>query len=734
MSKLYVPIIIGAFLCVTGIAEENVSADAGKSAEQWRESLLKHRGQPDPELKKLELGCTMRVAFSNGGDGRHSVMKNYPEYKEYKKHYLKWLESEGRELTRKWRSGSLEAENKKYIPILTAEYLYAAAEGEVKAQFKKQKGGQTQKLNSLSAEDRDCMNYFLQLKKNAPALMTKGYMGEPLTQADIETLHAFAIWMEMSVRSPHHLPHHFGLTRHKNTPDMKGFPVGVDAPDFMLPKLETVLKRPEYSNEFSKDYAVFLRKESLEYFFDLFSRYEPSAGEFNLQPKAYAIRKGERPDDYIRLSSFEGKKPVVVVTVRNTDGWWYRFACQEIKALHHAYRDRVEFLYVQTTYSDPTAGAVEYFGPLAGKHVCLVQPWKAETLAREAKLHWMDEPWYYIPTLIDDVGATARNSYMAYGGDAHFSIIDIDGKIAYDSTTAMFKKLNKGYNAGTLWANLMETELIKILDHGGKFIPNTDALDQKGADFLKLERELAAFPRMPATLRKATAVSVNDNILTVKATLGGKEKLIKIKTTPFARIEEGVRLGGRSTYQRAALKDIQPGSPLEILLWQDSVSGEIETQRQVNRGTFRETVYAISGLENNSIENPRRITVGNVYAKEYVWLTGRVSAFDAQTRKLTVKAATLRPEDLIGYTFWKEHEGAVSLQKRSSLYLPLVKKWIEESGSTYHFIIDDGVDIFVNGRLAGQEEIKKADKVSLYYRPDRDVHTVIYPDIMRLSR
>ncbi len=704
-------------------------AEEGKTSEAWREIIMKERGQPDKELYKLELGCAMRVAFSGGGDGRSKVMKNHPEYKKYKKQYLNWLKSTGNELTKKWRSNTLEAKNQKYIPIIKAEYIYSAKSGDVRKRFKKQKGNRNKKLQALSKEDQECMNYLREHSSKSKAVLIKGYSGKLLTKSDIEDLHEFAMNLEMSVRCPEHLPFQLGLTSQKRGPDMKGFSVGVEAPDFMLPKFETVLKRSEYSNEDTKDYAVFFRKECLEYFFDLFNAYEPAIGKSKLKPKEYKVKVGENKNDYVRLSSFKGKKPVVLITVRNTDGWWYRFGTKDIQALYNTYKDKVEFIYVMMTYSDPTSEVIEFFGSKTGKKICIVHPWKPELLAREAKLHWMEFPHYYIPTLIDNIGGTVRNSYLSYGGDAHFNIIDIDGKIAYDSTTAMFKKINDGYNAGTLWSNLMETQLIEILNNKGKYIPNNEGLKRGEKEFLKSEREVAKFTRLPATLKNAKVISVEKNILTVKVKLVGGEREIKITTSPFTRIEE---LYERKTFKQISLESLKVGSKIDILLWQDSVSGKIETKIKKNKGTLRETIYTITKLENNIIENPRRITIGKVWKESRIWLSGNVSNFDSKKRKLTVDLIKMTPENFIGYKFWKEYEGNVHKEENIKMSLSIIEKWIE--GKKYTFVIDDGVDIFLNGRLSNLQDIKTNDKISLFYRLERDSNPIIYPDIIRLSR
>lgn len=252
------------------------------------------------------------------------------------------------------------------------------------------------------------------------------------------------------------------------------FDPGDEAPDFAIPRLE-VLEKTIEGKEFM----------STKEYFERFT-FKASHAE-----ALYEI-PDELPDDHpdkqiqcekVRLSSFRGKKPVVLLFTSFTCP-----ACSKMRGFERLYKehgDRVQFFFVYIREGG-------HWGRLdlaLGKG--LVQ-WPGKDKIRSVKEDISHKPWrpynYHerialakatieelgttMPVLIDDLLSTASQAYYAWPDRA--CLIDIDGKIAFHGDP--YQRKERG---GWFAVEPVEEAIVAILANEGRFVPaeKTDAED-----------------------------------------------------------------------------------------------------------------------------------------------------------------------------------------------------------------------------------------------------------------
>jgi len=261
-------------------------------------------------------------------------------------------------------------------------------------------------------------------------LLRKGYLGGSFTQAEVDALRLYAMWVDTRCCGDGVLPFHLGLTERWPS---RHPPLGEPAPDFTLLRVEAALRSPAYSDLNPHDPTDVLRPIILAEFLLLMQGYEPaggSAGRPLVKPRPIVVPRG-READYVTLSSFRGKKPVLLVLANPTDAWtWHWRLAPMFEPLRQAYKHRIEFFFINTTVHDTRMPVRDYFGPDPGRHDA-VHDLTLEQRARTCKMFYMTWPHFTTPYLLDDVSQRTRNAYHDQGGGAYVVLVDLDGRVAY---------------------------------------------------------------------------------------------------------------------------------------------------------------------------------------------------------------------------------------------------------------------------------------------------------------
>jgi hypothetical protein len=273
---------------------------------------------------------------------------------------------------------------------------------------------------------------------------------------------------------------------------------------------------------------------------------------------------------------------------------------------------------------------------------------------------------------------------------------------------------------------------------------------------------------MPANrrvrLHAAEVVSVDaaKQQLTVRGDGIGRGGLIEIQLTPFARVcRDEVPI---------ELDDLRPGETVAVDFRADDYLDprsaqvtELEApsygtwRRQYARGDQRMEITllgrygwmrrrwyvdrlskaepipgrSVRVLDGSQVERPGSEPV-------VMWLSGRVTGVDADTRMITIRRTPIDPGAAKGYAFYQEltrNGRNVALTETARVRLREVERWLDTKQSTVTVLSDDAVDYCLNGEFgSGFTSIAVGDCVGIRYYPSHQPEDVIIPHTIRISK
>ncbi len=134
-----------------------------------------------PELRTIQHGARLRVTHHPDSEGSLST-----EDQKCLAHFLKFMETRGDAMIRKWRNGEqLAPEEEQYFTILKAMYLWRGWRLNQKGMWQLDPKGEKKEL---SPDQQDCFRYHAQVVQRGTEALKKGYRGGKLTAQDIEDL------------------------------------------------------------------------------------------------------------------------------------------------------------------------------------------------------------------------------------------------------------------------------------------------------------------------------------------------------------------------------------------------------------------------------------------------------------------------------------------------------------------------------------------------------------------
>ena len=424
-----------------------------KSPAEWLEIIRSAPEGPssnDHELARLELG-TMMIA------DRWKQESMTEEQLDTFKKIQAFMNGRGKIILDKWLANKpLAPEEKKYFWVVKAIYM---AEGK--------RGLSRLSERAVCKPETPAQRYTYTASRLGWELLAKGYRGESLTAEDIEGLREFHMWCCMKHGRLPFLPYCVGLSRTTR------YRAGDDFPDFKFKTLESALADPDYSDAGppEPDYTGCLKPKGIKRFLVMFQGYalrKHAAGDEWCYPisalPGFAVGK----KGYIQLSSFRGKKPVVLISTDLKDVYCRRWlACLE--PLYQAYKDKVEFLIVNVAFDDWWYLTTPFGTKVDSYYLTYKES------ARAAKEGYMRKPNVSVPCVLDDNASSFRNTLATAGGGGDFVILDINGKVVYENPGERwpgFGVPGRHSHGEILWLNELETELQALLRNGGQFDTN----------------------------------------------------------------------------------------------------------------------------------------------------------------------------------------------------------------------------------------------------------------------
>ena len=678
-------------------------------------------------LNFLTLGASMNYMYEGdedgriGGDGRSRMISLSSEYYSAHTNYLAWKNDNIYRLIGDWTNNTLSTHDQQYIRIIQADFLYRA-----------------QKNRFHDIDSVQCEQYFTDVAHAGETAMKKGYRGETLTSNDWEDLKVYRLQDDIQNVGTENLPYMLNMTYAPNQSGAKLFDIGMASPKFRLPKLETVLKRANYNNGVRVDPAYAFYERGTNRYGKLFSGYTTNnAAPYDVTHGEVIIPPGETSNDFVEIGVARDK-PMVVIPVQLSDGYWFNFNAHDVIPIYNAYKDVADFYFIHLQYHDVSAALTEFFGDNAGKWVTVMDMETSEELAAEAKNVWMRYPWFAVPTIVDVEGSIARNAFVTQGGDSLYFIIDKNGKIAYDGKMYInnnYKPYAEDFSGGTAWANLMERELLKVLDNNGEFVPTNVT------DWTDFEVGATKADRRTCRLTDATVVSVDltSNIVVVSKNIGGSDKQFSIEIGTNTRISNKEDICDLSAFA--------PGDTITVKFWEDTYPSvtcspnynytTIPDEKYIGKRVVRYEVTADTG--DGIIRNPRQLNKGTVdwslSLNRMAWTVGTLESISSTSRHITV-SLNVDTNAMYGYKFWQQDAGIATRWGFATYNMNILSQWLsaKTNNTKWTFVIDDDVDIFINSENAAYDDLTIRSPIGLLYRTYQNGNnTIVYPELLRLS-
>ncbi len=414
-------------------------------------------------LEELRAGCVL--ATTEYPDAQKKLP---PDEKQQMELFLQFMESgKGAELLPMVLADEPVAdEDQPYMPMVKA-FVYTLG-----------KYGQRLPFYERFATQGDALKTaYKNAEVQGIAALRKGYLHQPLTDDDMQALRDYAILINITHTGAKLLPFHIGLSKPFPANRMNFFQTGEPTPDFCLRTLEDALHSPDYSDVRVSDPTAFLKPEAVEELTRLFEQYRPAADGRQVTHDVPEEKKG-----LLKLSSFRGKKPVLLILADPVDCYFPQVQAM-LEPLKRACGDRVQFLFVHVTIHDAGMNPLEYFGPLKGGKAMSLHPESEEQRARTAKLFYMRYPNVTVPCVLDNDSQTTRNDWGAEGGDARMTLVNLDGKIACDMPCGWYYWTKGNYSGETMHVNTIERELLALLNNGGLTDPAREPFRRDGEKF-----------------------------------------------------------------------------------------------------------------------------------------------------------------------------------------------------------------------------------------------------------
>jgi len=382
---------------------------------------------------------------------------------------------------------------------------------------------------ALTADEKRIADYTRAVEMAGKATLIKGYCGNRLTQADFDALRDYAMFVDIRCTGNGVLPCHLGLTRSRY--GGKGFRMpGEKAPDFALARMEAFLDTAAYSDTNPRGPVDILTPFAVKEFLQLMCGVEMKDGKVVSKP--YQVVRG-REKQYVRLSDYRGRKPVLTVFMNATDPWaWHGKIAPMFQPLALALGDRVAIYFICTTIHDTRMPSMDFIGPNP-RRTSYVHEAAMEHRARICKMFYMGFPSCTIDYLLDDMAQHFRNEWMDQGGGAYIVLVDSAGTIAYvDYHKAIPphwgpKAVNFPYEFLTIRMNHLESRLASFFANGSRYHKRiaTPFLPWRLAEG-RDTRELAASARTAVWMfAKVLTVDASPDRLTVERVLPPRNKL-----------------------------------------------------------------------------------------------------------------------------------------------------------------------------------------------------------------
>jgi hypothetical protein len=687
MKRLLTALLMLVMVAFCGSA--GLSAEETRTPTQWLEAAIaQDRAEwaaASDEWKRVLTGAALAIGPYTGREAAVKQLKG--DRKAAHEAFQEWMATEGDALYAKWRAGEALSERDRPYRYILNGLAFARYHHESRKNLRARK--------PLTPEDEHAIRHWKAVTRAGQAVLKKGYLGAPLTEAEVEALRLYAMLVDCACTGGRVLPFHLGLTETVRLPNNRyGLRLGAMAPEFLLPKMVAFLDSPAYTDANPHILTHALRPLILREHLLNLQGYEPDPGSDGTRVRAKPVEMLAGKDKhYVRLSDFRGKKPVLLVLANPSDAWcWHWKIAPMFEPLWQAYQDKLALFVIHTTIHDTYMPMKDFLGPTPGR-ASAVHELSLEERARASKMFYMNWPHFTFEYLLDDMSQRTRNAYRDQGGGAYVVLVDLDGRIAYlDYHQDVPQGLSFYDEYVYVRMNHLESRLKAFFDGGGRYGPEI----------------LTPFPewRRPPLLQDATLVSADPETgtLAVRTAKGEAGKLYRFLLMPETRVT--------ANYEPATLGEMNPGDKVSVSYFAEDADAPVKRARYVQ----------------SDEDWARRV--------QTIWIPGRVKSVQAADGRLEVTPVCPPTEQMKGLGFWDAAgREVVPYDPRTAARLTVVRRRVATNEDRIcRFKLDAATDIFLHGRAAALDALRPGDWVGVLYRAFHDEKPLIPADQIRATR
>ncbi len=514
-------------------------------------------------------------------------------------------------------------------------------------------------------------------------LMRRGCTGELLSRSDYELLRMYAPLQYSISNNCGYEPFMLGLT----AGNVNYYPSpGMAATDCVLPRLETILQRKDYTDAYAFDDLRPLRPEVTSFLLEIMDGFEaiPPAQRVQDGPIVRAKAIPHPGPGSVRLSASRGQRPQLLILADPIDGYW-EATVPLLEPLYRATKDQVDWYFIADDICDTVFWSDYFFQPSQRPCVTFQKKLSLIERAQTAKMMEMRYVNLSIPVLLDDLAQHAEIAYADAGGISKVILIDRDGVIAMNNCLLDSPRSYVGLGATEFgWSCLAQCTALAAA--------NIQALL---ANQGRWSGKPAVVPdwRPSPSLEQVPIQGIDPaaGTITVPGT-DGKPWVIGV--------DQGTRIVFLPDHFDSVqtLADLKPGMVV-------SLSYEAAA---IPAGRIARLVLTGSKLTPYITNGP--------WGTQQLWCLAIVTARTAQ--RLTARLDDRPASEILGLRFWQE-AGSSAKPANNIWAVGRVADWAAHPDQRLEILLDRATEVLINGMKGSISDIRIGDHLGIEYRPEQ---------------
>jgi RNA polymerase sigma factor (sigma-70 family) len=702
----------------------------GNTIDEWLQIVEQQQADydklpKDPVLEEIQRGCVVTYFRIAGG-----IPITMPKEAKQKlvNAYKTWLAGDGKALIEKWLDGeALTDEEQNYLGLVKMTCVVLPSAKEIK---------------DFPELQKKCKKYAGKLSARIDRIFLKGNFEKCLTAEDIEYIRLYRMRQQVLTHNKGPGPVQVAITDKDIEQDTYGdryasgkkieqspFDEGTTMPDFRVMRVEHAVLEESYTDD-PFDMLRAFKPIGIVNMLNIMNGYDVKSDEKT--GKKYM--KGRKPlpagDDehkYIRLSTFNGKKPVLCFPGNMNEASHAQIS-EGMEVMHRLYGDRVAMFHVQTDLWDGHTGVYRFYPPHAGQSEHM--PQMVSTMmdrARYSKSSCMRRPDMTLPFCMDTKENFFMNAYRTPGHHQTAYLLDISGKVAAHDPWpfTQFKFWMGNYAEGDVpvYVNYLEREVITVLKNSGKYVKGRDIGQHFGVKITNIKLySLVEGAKNFSTALGGTVVAVNekDNTVTMESAVNF-HRFVKTKKLVMTLDKDVDLFRGGFRFKMSRAGYFMLGDYFKKLTFWRMPDGTFRL-KQLSQMSSKAAPRPLFDEIDRCIEQRNNAHFGNM------WVFGKIKSVSADGTRLVMVRDKLNVKAMTGYNFIQTDRSKILLPTSGNAVrgqasvvdkVAQLDKWVkqdqadDESLRAYSFQIDKWVRISLNGDIVPVTDLKPDDRIAV---------------------